>query len=157
MFCSYHALHPGRFFPEQGGARAVARPQSARKAPPKLASGVGQASAAVGGVRGGPGRRAPPAAGGGNANSSGGAKPIALFEEGKEGSDDDVEVVHEQRPVALGPGRDDGEQGVLVKNILEAEAALKVSAASLTREVTVPQQCADAVVHGWDVELGVGS
>ncbi len=109
------------------GARAVARPQSARKAPPKLASGVGQASAAVGGVRAGAGRRAPPAAGS-NANSSGGAKPITLFEEGKEGSDDDVEVVHEQRPVALGPGRDDGEQGVLVKNILEAEAALKVRA-----------------------------
>lgn len=35
------------------------------------------------------------------------------------------QVVHEQRPVAVG-AVPEGEQGVLVKNILEAEKALKV-------------------------------
>jgi hypothetical protein len=37
-----------------------------------------------------------------------------------------VEVVHEKAPMALGPRPADGEQGVLVRNILEAEKNLKV-------------------------------
>ncbi len=37
-----------------------------------------------------------------------------------------VQVVHEAVPVAIGASRDGGEQGVLVKNIREAERNLKV-------------------------------
>ncbi|GAX84615.1 hypothetical protein CEUSTIGMA_g12036.t1 [Chlamydomonas eustigma] len=98
------------------------RPMSARKAPPKLPGATPAAAEA--------GRRP-------GLNASGGgimdglaaaapARPVTLLMEGAglADDDDDVEVVREAAPVAVGvvPG---GEQGVLVKNILQAEKALK--------------------------------
>lgn len=119
------------------GARVLSRPQSARKAPPPLPSQTLQSSV-VAGVRtsgAGAGRRAPGNPQGGAAQG-GANRPIALFEEGADmGSDDDVEVVHEARPVALGPRSSDiGEKGVLVKDILEAEEDLKKAGAEAAVE-----------------------
>mmetsp|Transcript_13605 Transcript_13605/g.29130 ORF Transcript_13605/g.29130 Transcript_13605/m.29130 type:complete len:548 (+) Transcript_13605:262-1905(+) len=120
------------------GQRSMNRPQSARKAPPKLPVPAPAPSPSMGapatpvGARPGTASRRPTSnqeerPGSGPMPGAGG-RNITLFEEGAKGgdSDDDVEVVHEQAPVAVGPGRDlGGEQGVLVKNILEAEKNLK--------------------------------
>ena len=58
-----------------------------------------------------------------------------MFEEGAGAGDDDddVEVVHEQAPVAVGPNVG-GEKGVLVKDILEAQKNLKVKTLMLCRQ-----------------------
>lgn len=103
------------------------RPQSARKAPPKVPTndptppakpgarpGTAQRPASKQAERSGPGPVA--------------TKPVQLFEENlKDDADDEVEVVHEATPVigaSMGP-LDSANQGVLVKNILEAEKNLK--------------------------------
>lgn len=55
------------------------------------------------------------------------AKPIAIFEEGRAGDDeeDDIELVTETVP-AFSDTADGAAKGVLVKDILEAEKGLKV-------------------------------
>mmetsp|Transcript_4923 Transcript_4923/g.12064 ORF Transcript_4923/g.12064 Transcript_4923/m.12064 type:complete len:515 (-) Transcript_4923:352-1896(-) len=118
--------------------RKLMRPQSARKAPPKLPSaapavpaGAGRAPTlqSQGSMRraSGTGDR-PPSTGGMQPQA---VRPVAVFEDGVGGnSDDEVEVVHSAQPVAVGPNRDVGrEQGVLVKNILAAEQDLKKAGA----------------------------
>lgn len=114
-------------------SRGAQRPQSARKAPPKIASHevskqqAGLLSpAAVAAARPPSGRPAERPASGIP------LKTVTLFEEGRKGDDDDddVEVVTEQQlPLGGagmgGAGRGDGNQGVLVKNILDAQKDLQ--------------------------------
>lgn len=134
--------------PERPGS-SMGRPQSARKAPPKVTTNTTSGPAVLaspanaqrapaspsivasndargGEVRPGSAALVPP----GSRGASRGAPSVMLIEEGSKGrgldDDDDVEVVHEKRPVAIGADRSLGEaQGVLVKDILESEKNLK--------------------------------
>lgn len=111
--------------PQQAGK--FARPQSARKAPPKLPSNEPVPAAKPGAARPGTAQR-PGSKQNDRPGSGPSAKPVHLFEEGvKDDDEDEVEVVHEAAPTlgsSIGP-IDTANQGVLVKNILEAEKNLK--------------------------------
>jgi hypothetical protein len=70
------------------------------------------------------------------------ARPVTLLMEGAGmgDDDDDVEVVREAAPVAVGLVIG-GEQGVLVKNIIQAEKALKVCSLSILASLCSRESC----------------